>query len=57
MILGGEMGLLVTTVFSFEQYEYVLVVFLPEVREFITRHTAYNKHDTGSGWAINNTQG
>jgi len=21
--------------------------FLPEVREFITRHTAYNKHDTG----------
>ena len=23
--------------------------FLPEVREFITRHTAYNKHDTG--WA------
>ena len=24
-------------------------VFLPEVREFITRHTAYNKHDTG--WA------
>ena len=22
---------------------------LPEVREFITRHTAYNKHDTG--WA------
>jgi hypothetical protein len=20
---------------------------LPEVREFITRHTAYNKHDTG----------
>jgi hypothetical protein len=21
-------------------------VFLPEVREFITRHTAYNKHDT-----------
>jgi hypothetical protein len=20
--------------------------FLPEVREFITRHTAYNKHDT-----------
>ena len=55
MILGGEMGLLVTTVFSFEQYEYVLVVFLPEVRESITRHTAYNKHDTG--WAINNTQG
>ena len=26
-----------------------LLVFLPEVREFITRHTAYNKHDTG--WA------
>ena len=24
-------------------------LFLPEVREFITRHTAYNKHDTG--WA------
>ena len=24
-------------------------IFLPEVREFITRHTAYNKHDTG--WA------
>ena len=24
-------------------------VFLPEVRECITRHTAYNKHDTG--WA------
>jgi hypothetical protein len=23
--------------------------FLPEVREFITRNTAYNKHDTG--WA------
>ena len=23
--------------------------FLPEVTEFITRHTAYNKHDTG--WA------
>ena len=22
---------------------------MPEVREFITRHTAYNKHDTG--WA------
>jgi hypothetical protein len=21
--------------------------FLPEVREFITRHTAYNKHDRG----------
>ena len=26
-----------------------LAFFLPEVREFITRHTAYNKHDTG--WA------
>ena len=25
------------------------VWFLPEVRESITRHTAYNKHDTG--WA------
>jgi len=24
-------------------------MFLPEVRKFITRHTAYNKHDTG--WA------
>jgi hypothetical protein len=27
----------------------VFCVFLPEVRECITRHTAYNKHDTG--WA------
>ena len=26
-----------------------ILSFLPEVREFITRHTAYNKHDTG--WA------
>jgi len=26
-----------------------LSIFLPEVREFITRHTAYNKYDTG--WA------
>jgi len=26
-----------------------LSLILPEVREFITRHTAYNKHDTG--WA------
>ena len=26
-----------------------VLFFLPEVREFITRHTAYNKHDTG--WA------
>jgi hypothetical protein len=24
--------------------------FVPEVREFITRHTAYNKHDTG--WVV-----
>ena len=32
-----------TSTFDFE------CVFLPEVREFITRHTAYNKHDTG--WA------
>jgi hypothetical protein len=27
-----------------------VVTLLPEVREFITRHTAYNKHDTG--WAF-----
>ena len=27
----------------------LLLQVLPEVREFITRHTAYNKHDTG--WA------
>ena len=26
------------------------ITLLPEVREFITRHTAYNKHDTV--WAI-----
>ena len=28
-------------------YSFPWVFFLPEVREFITRHTAYNKHDTG----------
>ena len=27
----------------------LIITFLPEVRECITRHTAYNKHDTG--WA------
>ena len=32
---------------SVRSVDEMIAQFLPEVREFITRHTAYNKHDTG----------
>jgi hypothetical protein len=47
--LGGLCALGRSPVPCGRHFVSLLGSFLPEVREFITRHTAYNKHDTG--WA------